>query len=257
MTLDIECVRIGYGDCEVIHDISLKVHRGEILSLLGPNGSGKSTLIRATAGMHKPISGRIAVDGKSIGEISNTNLAKTISYVPQQYTSMPCTTVMEAVLIGRNPYIHWMPSEEDLVIVEKALKTMHIDDLAENDVNKLSGGQKQRVYIARALCQTPNFYLFDEPTSALDLRYQLETMKIMKDIVSRDDVGMMIALHDLNLALRFSDKIAMIKEGELYAYGNSSDVINEKSILDVYGIKAKITEVDGESFMLAFGPCDG
>ena len=117
-------------------------------------------------------------------------------------------------------------------------------------MNELSGGQMQRVFIARALSQRPRFYMFDEPTSSLDLRHQIDTMKTMEEIVHSSDSGMIIALHDLNLALRYSDKILMIKDKKVYDYGAPDDVITEQSIMDVYGVKAKIIDTDDGRFML-------
>lgn len=250
----LENVCLGYGKKEIIKDLSLDLNKGEILSLLGPNGSGKSTTIKGIAGLLKRTSGTIEIEGKDIDSINNRELSHYLSYVPQQMGQIPCTTVLDVVLIGRNPFIKWQTDENDLRMAEKAMEIMGILDMSEMDVNELSGGQKQRVHIARSICQDPEYYLFDEPTSALDLRYQLELMTIMKNIISTGKSGMVIALHDLNLAIRFSDKVAIIRQGELYDYGRPGDVITEKAILDVYGMRSKITEVEGCPCVVAIGP---
>ena len=131
---------------------------------------------------------------------------KLIGYVPQSFNYASFTTVLDTVLIGRRPYVQWSYSDEDLDMASKALETMNIINLRDKFINELSGGQRQRVFIARALTQDPHFYLFDEPTSSLDLRHQLRTMKIMRKLV-RSEAGMIIATHDLNLVLRYADRV--------------------------------------------------
>jgi len=256
MRLEVKGLHQGYGDLEILHGIDLFTETGEVLALLGPNGSGKSTLVKTITGIMKPRAGAITVDGQDVMRMEPSEMAKVLGYVPQHFHYMPYTTVLETVLIGRRPYMQWSASDQDLEAVEHALKTMQILDLAEKNVNELSGGQKQRVFIARALTQSPKFYLFDEPTSSLDLKYQLETMMTMHELVRRQGAGMVVALHDLNLALRYADRAVMIKDGKVHRSGTPDEVINPRTIEEVYGVEAVITENERGKFILPYGPVD-
>ena len=254
MNISIEHVTQKYGNHEVLHDMNFESKSGEVLALLGPNGSGKSTLIKTIADIISPAAGTIKIDGIDLQKIDSIDRAKMIGYVPQYFHYTPFTTVLDTVLIGRRPYMSWSVSDDDLSIVDSALSTMNITDLSDRFVNELSGGQRQRVFIARALAQDPSFFLFDEPTSSLDLRHQLETVLTMQTIVRKDDSGMIIALHDLNLALRYTDKVLLLKDGEIYAYGTPEDVLTVESVRDVYGVNSAIVENEQGRFLLSYAP---
>ena len=252
MRMEVQSLTQGYGKKVIIDDISFSIDTGEVVSLLGPNGSGKSTLIRTMAGLTTPMSGRIMIGDQDLADISLSERSKIMSYVPQSYVYMPYTTILDTVLSGRAPYMSWEPSEEDLETVEESLAIMDITDLADCNINELSGGQRQRAFIARALCQTPKIFFFDEPTSSLDLKYQIDTMKKMNEYVHTRDSSLFIAIHDINLALRYSDRVIMIKDGKIYCEGKPDDVINEQSILDVYGVRATFTENENGKFIMPF-----
>jgi len=254
MNISIEHVTQKYGSHEVLHDVSFESKSGEVLALLGPNGSGKSTLIKTIADIISPAAGTIKIDGTDLQKIDPIARAKMIGYVPQYFHYTPFTTVLDTVLIGRRPYMSWSVSDDDLNIADSALSIMSITDLSDRFVNELSGGQRQRVFIARALAQDPSFFLFDEPTSSLDLRHQLETVLTMQNIVRKDDSGMIIALHDLNLALRYTDKVLMLKDGEMYAYGTPDNVLTVESVRDVYGVNSEIVENEQGKFILSYAP---
>ena len=254
MNISVTSVSQKYGSHIVLKDISFDSRSGEVLALLGPNGSGKSTLIKTIADILIPSSGSITIDGVDVQKIDPIDRAKMIGYVPQYFHYTPFTTVLDTVLIGRRPYMSWSVSDDDLAVVDNALSTMNIADLSDRFVNELSGGQRQRVFIARALAQDPNFFLFDEPTSSLDLRHQLETVSTMREIVRTDNSGMIIALHDLNLALRYTDKVLLLKDGEMYDYGTPSDVLTTESVRDVYGVHAEFVENTQGRFILSYAP---
>ncbi len=245
----------GYDEKNVLESIDLEACTGEVMSILGPNGSGKSTLIRTMCNLMEPKSGKIRVGDVDIKDYDRKELAKTIGYVPQYYAYIQHMTVLDTVLLGRKPYVEWNYSDNDFRIAEDSMKRLRVLNLAERNVNELSGGQMQRVFIARALCQRPKFYMFDEPTSSLDLKHQIDTMKIMREIVHKEDSGMVIALHDLNLALRYSDKVVMIKDKKVYDCGPPESVITERSILDVYGVRSQILENDNGMFVLPVDSC--
>lgn len=254
MNISVDSVSQKYGSHAVLKNISFEAKSGEVLALLGPNGSGKSTLIKTIADILTPAGGSITIDGADVQKIDRIDRAKMIGYVPQYFHYTPFTTVLDTVLIGRRPYMSWSVSDDDLAAVDQAMATMNITDLSDRVVNELSGGQRQRVFIARALAQDPNFFLFDEPTSSLDLRHQLETVSTMRDIVRKDNSGMIIALHDLNLALRYTDKVLLLKDGEMYDHGAPADVLTPKSLRDVYGVDAEFVENAQGRFILSYAP---
>ncbi len=252
MKLVVKSLFQGYDGNTVIEDINFQANTGEVLSILGPNGSGKSTLIKTLCNLQNPMKGDTYIDDKNIKDHSKEDLSKILGYVPQYCTYTQFTSVLDTVLMGRRPYIQWDYTEKDLDIAEQVMMKTNILDIASRFVNEISGGQLQRVIISRALCQQPKFYMFDEPTSSLDLRHQIETMKIMRKIVRSENSGMIIALHDLNLALRYSDKILMLKDKRIYDYGTPDEIITSKSIKDVYGVDAEIIRNEKGPFVLSY-----
>jgi len=252
MILSVENIDQSYGNNHVLTGLNFEVESGEVVALLGPNGSGKSTLIKTMCHIFPPKSGRVAVDNRNVSEIEPMERAKLIGYVPQTVQYAPFTTVLDTVLVGRRPYVQWSYSENDLEIAAEALETMNILDLRDRYINELSGGQRQRVFIARALAQHPHFYMFDEPTSSLDLRHQLKTMRVMRDIVQEEGCAMVVAMHDLNLALRYSDKVLMLKERHAHSYGGPDDVINPNSIQEVYEVRSSVVNNEQGAFILPY-----
>lgn len=251
-----EAISQQYGDLAVLEDVSFSAETGEVVALLGPNGSGKSTLIKTVCDLLPPASGRVTVDGEGLSNIPPTERAKIIGYVPQSFQFASFTTVLDTVLVGRRPYMQWSYSDQDLDIARKALRTMNITDLRARYVNELSGGQRQRVFIARALAQHPKFYFFDEPTSSLDLRHQLRTMKIMRELVRKEECGMVLATHDLNLVLRYADKVLVLKDRRVHSFGRPEEVLTSEAIQEVYGVEACVVRNERGLFVLPYDPSE-
>ncbi len=244
----------GYGSKTILDDLSFDVDTGEVLALLGPNGSGKSTLIKTICNIMEPRSGRILIDETPIEDIDITDLAKIVSYVPQSTAAATYTTVMDTVLLGRKPYVTWSYRQKDIDYALDAMKAMRIIGYSSRDVSDLSGGQRQRVFLARSLAQCPSFFIFDEPTSALDLKHQMNTMIKMREVVHDKGAGMVIALHDINLAMNYSDKVLMLRNGKIFAYGTPDETITEENIRAVYGVESRIMEAEGRRFILPMSP---
>ena len=244
----------GYGSKTILDDISFDVDTGEVLALLGPNGSGTSTLIKTICNIMEPRSGQILIDETPIEDIDITDLAKIVSYVPQSTAAATYTTVMDTVLLGRKPYVTWSYRQKDIDYALDAMKAMRIIGYSSRDVSDLSGGQRQRVFLARSLAQCPSFFIFDEPTSALDLKHQMNTMIKMREVVHDKGAGMVIALHDINLAMNYSDKVLMLKNGKIFAYGTPDETITEENIRAVYGVESRIMEAEGRRFILPMSP---
>jgi iron complex transport system ATP-binding protein len=213
-----------------------------MLGIVGPNGSGKSTLLKCINRVLKTQPNTVLIDGTDASNLNLRELAKMMGYVPQTSTNTFPFTVFDVVLMGRKPYIHWNLSERDYEIVAEVLDFLGIGDLSMRHFNELSGGEQQKVIVARALAQQPRLLLLDEPTSSLDIKHQLEIMCILKSLTLSKERSVIVSLHDLNLASRFSDIILMLKQGCIYAVGTPEAVLTEENIDSVYGIKAQVTD---------------
>lgn len=237
VNITIKNLTFGYNGSMILDGLNLVVEDSEVLGLVGPNGSGKTTLIKCIDKILKP-KGSILIDGKDIDTVSRTELAKRLGYVPQFSSTPLATTVFDTVLMGRRPHISWRVSDSDLDKVADILGLLHLENLAMRDFSQLSGGQKQKVLIARALAQEPEVLLLDEPTSSLDMKHQLEVMETIASLVKEKKISAIMALHDLNLASTFADKLAILKDGRIYAAGEPADLLNAANIREVYGVEA-------------------
>ncbi len=245
-------VRFAYNGIPVIKGITHSFEKGSFTALLGPNGSGKSTLIRLINGILTPQAGMVEVMGRSAGSISAREMAREMAYVPQmQYNTFPAT-VFDTVLLGRNPYISWSPGKDDRRITAEILVRLGLDDIALKDLNKLSGGQRQQVFIARALAQQPSVILLDEPTANLDLRHQHEILRLLAELAA-GGITVLVAIHDLNLALKYCSEFILLHDGQVRAEGGS-DIFSEKLIEEIYGVRIKIIRHEGEMFILPTEP---
>ena len=240
MKLKVQGLNFRYNSKLVLKDITLEVGEGEILTLLGPNGSGKTTLLRCIMRILNPDKGYILIDGRQISKIKRRELAKRIACVPQSEPDNFPTTVFDAVLIGRRPYLNWNPSIKDFKIVSEVLHLLELEEFVLRDLNELSGGEKQKVLIARGIVQEPEIMLLDEPTSNLDLRHQLEVLEIIKYLVKKRTISVIMAMHDLNLASKYSDKLVMLKNGKIFSTGTPKQVITPENIKSVYGVEATV-----------------
>ena len=252
--LQVGNLSFNYGKTCVLKDIDLHVKKGEIISVLGPNGVGKTTLLKCLLGMIKPGSGFIRMDDMDIFKMSSTHRAQFIGYVPQALPSKFPMTVFDAVLMGRKPYVRFIPSGKDLEIVSKVLLSMNLEHLGLKDFEQISGGQKQKVLIARAIAQEPCYLVLDEPSSNLDVRHQLEVMGMLKKLAQKKNIGIIMAMHSLNLASRFSDRIVMLKSGCMVCDGSPLEVMTPKIIERVYKIEVNINRINGYPYTIPLNP---
>ena len=252
MEIVIDNVSKEYGDKRVLDAVSLSLGRAEIVALVGPNGSGKSTLIKTIAGVHSQTTGTISIDGTDIRKMDPVDLAMRIGYVPQHFTYTLYSTVFETVLLGRRQHIKWSVSDEELSRVQVALDALEMSHLAGSFMDQLSGGERQKVFIARALAQDPQLFLFDEPTSALDIRYQIEVMETMRDLTRDRGAGMIIAVHDLNLAYRYADTVVVLAGGKMAGCGKPQDILTPACINAVYGVDSFVVDNEFGKFLVPF-----
>lgn len=252
MIIQVENLNFTYNKTPVLNDISFNLKEGEFLGIVGPNGSGKTTLLRNLDGILKPKSGAIFIDSRNQEQMSRLDIAKVIGYVSQKEVNIFPTTVFETVLMGRKPHIKWMETKNDKAIVARMLDKLNLGDYSLRDINQLSGGERQKVYIARALVQDPKILLLDEPTANLDLKHQLEVLDLLLE-TKKKGVGIIIAIHDLNLALRYCDKFIILHYGKIFASGGQ-EVINKENIEAVYGVKVEVLKKEGAKYIIPFEP---
>jgi iron complex transport system ATP-binding protein len=238
LTLKLDNVSLGYGKRTILKDISLQANPGELVGIIGPNGSGKSTLLKSVIRVLKPYSGKIFINGNSLDEMRHKDLAQLVAIVPQNPVLPDLFTAFEVVLLGRTPHLGLLryESSTDLAIVQKSMEITHTEHLAERRIGEISGGEKQRLVIARALAQEPKILLLDEPTAHLDINYQVETLELVRRLCIEDDLIVLIALHDLNVAVQYCNRLVILNGGVIYSQGTPEAVVNAKTIKDVYGV---------------------
>ena len=254
MKLKVKEVEFSYASEPALKDVSIEVAAAEILGVVGPNGAGKTTLLRCIDRILTPQKGCILLDERDIKKMNRMELAKKIGYIPQSASQVFPATVFDTVLMGRRPHLGWRASEKDIDKVLETLHMLHIEDLAMREINELSGGQLQKVRIARALAQEPDVLLLDEPTSNLDIKHQLEVMSIIKTIVKEKGISAIMAIHDLNLAARYADRIVMMNSGKIFSAGDPASVLTRDNIKQVYGVEANVNYNDGKPYIVPLRP---
>ena len=255
--LKIKDVEFSYASVPILKDVCIELAASEMLGVVGPNGAGKSTLLRCIDRILKPQRGSILLDEREIKEMSRMELAKKMGYIPQSSAQVFPATVFDTVLMGRRPHIGWRSNEKDMKKVLETLQMLNIKSFAMRDINELSGGQQQKVFIARALTQEPDVLLLDEPTSNLDIKHQLEVMDIIKNIVREKGIAAIMAIHDLNLASRYADRIVMMNGGEVFDAGDAAAVLTPENIKHVYDVEVEVPNHGGRPYIVPIRPVRG
>ena len=236
-------VSSGYMGVNIINDISLSFEKGKIISIIGKNGCGKTTLLKTASRLLKPYSGDVFLNGKSVFRIASKEVAKHISYLPQN-RDLPSIKVLDLVMHGRFPYLGFprIPTAEDRMIVEAAIKRLQITGYKDKNIGELSGGERQKVYIAMILAQDTDIIFLDEPTTFLDINHQLEILEIVKDLKAMGKTVVMV-VHDLNSALTYSDKVCLMDKGEVVIYDNPETVYKSKLIEKIFEVSCQEVSV--------------
>ena len=250
MILEIKGIKVRLGSSEILRDVTFKIEDGEMTALLGPNGSGKSTLLKTIFGILKPEIGAVYLDGRKLADMSVEAIAKEIGYLPQE-TSEANLRVIDIVLLGRTPHMDGLklPDESDRRIAKKALRMVGLDGFEDRSFTSLSGGEKQKVLLARVFAQNARILLLDEPTSHLDISGQIEIMEIVKKSVEGGRSAL-IAIHDINLAASFCNKILMIKNGMVVYAGTPEEVITPENIRDVFNADVDVKKHAGRIYLV-------
>tara|TARA_B100000902_G_scaffold398110_1_gene463817 strand:+ start:1413 stop:2276 length:864 start_codon:yes stop_codon:yes gene_type:complete len=241
--LEVRNLSFSYGENRVLEEIDLSIPENELVSVLGINGAGKSTLLKCLNRIITPQTAEIKLKSKDVQELDLVEISKLISYVPQSVRSSFSMDVFDVVLLGRRPYINWRIGERDREVVSETLRFLNLEDFAFRKFNKLSGGERQRIIIAKAIAQEPQLFLLDEPTSDLDLKNQIQVMKKLKSLVSDSESSKsaLVAIHDINIAARFSDRIILLSDGKIVADGTPIEVLTSENIAKVFGVTSEIS----------------
>ncbi|MEM9216026.1 MAG: ABC transporter ATP-binding protein [Cyanobacteria bacterium P01_F01_bin.150] len=235
----------GYGVQNIIHGIDLSLIQGEWLTLVGANGSGKSTFLRFLSRILKPSAGTVLLDHQDIHRLNPTTVARKLALLPQQQTLPAGLTVEQLVSLGRSPHQPWWQWELDASgweKVDQALLWTELESYRHRPVSDLSGGERQRAFLALALAQEPQVLLLDEPTTFLDIHYQLQLLELLRRLNQERSLSIITVLHDINLATRYSDRLAMMRQGKLWAIGPTTEVLTPANLKAVFDVDAVILD---------------
>ena len=239
---------VGYDGVPLIHDITVDIARGEIVTLIGPNGSGKSTILKSITRQLRMIGGQVFIESEALRKLSYKNLSTRMAVVLTERMKPELMTCRDIVATGRYPYTGRLGilSAEDEVKVEEAMAAVHALELRNRDFNAISDGQRQRVLLARAICQEPEIIILDEPTSFLDIRHKLQLLSILRKMAKEKGITVIMSLHEIDLAEKISDKIICVKGDHIAQSGPPETVFDADAIRDLY-------EIDQGSFDPLFG----
>ncbi len=240
--ISVSGAEVSYDGKPALGGVDLHVARGEMVGIIGRNGSGKSTLLKLIGRLLAPSSGAVYLDGKALASVPMGELARSTSVLPQAPAPPAELTVRELVGYGRYPHVPWLRrfGGQDHEIVEGAIASCRLEELAGRRLDTLSGGERQKAWVAMALAQQPRVMLLDEPVTFLDLGHQLEVMDLVRRLNRDEGITVIAVMHDLNLAARYCDRLVALKDGRVCADGPADEVMSPAVLRDVFGIEARI-----------------
>lgn len=257
-TVELQGVSAGYGEADVLHDVTLSVQSGHLCAVLGPNGAGKSTLVKLICGALRPRAGRVLVQGEDLAALDRPAIARKVAVVPQSVGVAFGFTVREVVMMGRAPHQGaWMRATgADTAAVDRAIEACELHDLASRPVEALSGGEQKRVAIARALAQEAPVLLLDEASAHLDVRHVIDLHELVRRELTRRELACVTVLHDLNAAARYADRVALLQRGRLVAEGTVEQVMTYRRLTEVFETElyVGVNELDNARYFLPFRP---
>ncbi|WP_033289565.1 ABC transporter ATP-binding protein [Amycolatopsis jejuensis] len=238
---------LTYGSAPVVRDAEVALRSGAVTVLVGPNGSGKSTLLRSLARLHAPVSGEVTLSGADALALSPKEFARKVTLLTQSRPTPGGVRVRDVVAYGRHPYRGRFGSgdPEGPRLIERAMRYTGVDGMAQRPVDALSGGELQRVWLATCFAQDTGVVLLDEPTTFLDLRYQIETLDLVRDLADEHGVAVGVVLHDLDQAAAVSDEVVLLSRGTVRATGSPAEVLTAELLSEVYGLRIDV-HVDDE-----------
>jgi len=229
----------GYDKKVVVEGVDLEVRTGDVVALIGPNGSGKSTILKTITRHLAPLAGAVELDGREISRWKTAEFARNLAVMLTDRPRTELLTCRDIVEAGRHPYTGRMGtlSPDDHSRVDEAMKTAHVEELAERDFMQISDGQRQRVMLARAIAQDPRVLVLDEPTSYLDIRYQIDLLRILRHLAKSQNVAVIMSIHELELAQKSADKVICVKDGRVFRAGAPEDIFTRETIGELYGLQ--------------------
>lgn len=250
--MKVKNLSFSYNQKSFIKDLDIEFKENEITTIIGSNGSGKSTLLMLLSRIYKPQQGNIEIDQQNIWNYKIKDFAKKVAVVHQKNQIYGDQDVKTIVGYGRLPYLHYSQklTQKDYEIIDWALEVTHLKEHQNRALKSLSGGQQQRVWIAMALAQKTPYLLLDEPTTYLDIRYQLELLRLLKEINQKYKITIIMVLHDINQAIQYSDNIIGMKQGKIIVEGKAQEVITKEVIRRIYGIDLQTTKLNDQSYVL-------
>lgn len=242
--LSAHSVSVGYGDTVISRDVTLDIPDGQVTTLIGANGCGKSTLLRGLSRLLPLTEGSVTLDGKKLGDYSSRELATRLSLLPQSPITPAGVTVADLVARGRHPHQSWLQqwSASHSAAVDEAMALTNVFQLRDRPVDSLSGGQRQRVWIAMVLAQDTDIVFLDEPTTYLDLAHSTDVLELVSTLNKEQGKTIVMVLHDLNLAARYSDNLVLMKDGSVTALGSPESTITPQALRDVFGLDSRVIE---------------
>lgn len=237
-------ISIQYGKKEVLKDVTLEFPKGKVVTVIGQNGCGKSSLLKTVSRAVKPAAGSVVFNGKPLKEYGTKEIARKIAYLPQVHVSPPDIDVRTLVSYGRFPHTKFGRglTQADADIIDEALRMTGLETLKDRIISTLSGGERQRAWIAMTICQQPEVLILDEPTTYLDVSYQVEVLQLVRALNKKLGLTIVMVLHDLNLAARYSDLLYAIKDKGVRACGTPKEIITRENLIEIFDVEAEVFE---------------
>ena len=249
MSLKAQNISFSYAQKTVLDNISFSMQSGQSLALIGPNGIGKSTLLKCLAGVLKSKNASLFLGEEELLSMPALKRARYLAYLPQQQNSVFNISVMDAILLGRAPFMRFGPSRKDKEKALKAAYEMGLEPYLFYDMQALSGGWRQRVFLARALAQEAKILVLDEPTSSMDIKNALDSFESILKLCKANGLMSIVCMHDINFASLFFDSFLMLKDAKIFAQGSASEVITEGNIKALYGVNSRVESIENRPHM--------
>ena len=245
--IQVSNVSLTRSGAPVLDAVSADIQANGLVAIIGPNGAGKSTLLHVLAGLLRPDTGQVTIDGRDLYQMTEQARALVLSFLTQSQDTAPRLSVRDLISFGRWPHHRGRPKAADIAAIDDAIERFDLADLAQREISQLSGGQKQRAYVAMAYAQGTPWMFLDEPLAALDPKYSRDIMERLRGLSDRT---ILLVLHDLSIAANYADWVVALKDGKVHTQGAWADTITSSTLSDLYDVPLKLSDVDGEKTVI-------